>query len=230
MLYRDCLDFLVDLNRQLNRLAPQDLTLFILKSTVNGEFLIMKFLVKFSPLSLIKYCCVLIALFSINNSIFASENIQENKTEENLESPDSLITIYGDRPISFYKRKVRLAENTLFDLYNELTEVDEFKVICKKRQHSFSKLRTRTCESKFVSKLTYKYQKQASSTTSKRRSGGSSSNSVLNAKKNAEMQEKRKQQIEDFGKLVNSNQKLREHFEELNNAKKLLEYASNIEN
>lgn len=157
------------------------------------------------------------------------------QTPTNAENPipsnepeidENKVVVYGIRPLNFYRQKVIQAEEALFDLYNQLTEHDEFKVYCERKQHNFSRLKTRKCQSKFVDNVTYKYQQDAISKATRRQLENGIINPVNRGKKEAELRKKRKAQIEDLAQLLKENKQLLSLFHELEQAKKDFKDAS----
>ena len=81
-----------------------------------------------------------------NNSPASEAKIISEDTEN--------IEVRGQRPASFYRKIVIEREDQFFAKLNTLVTSNDFNVTCEQtKKHAFSRIRTRYCEAKFVSKI-----------------------------------------------------------------------------
>ena len=169
-------------------------------------------------MKIIQECKLLLVLSSFlftTSAYSAIPSEAKNKASEPIES----ITVTGEGKV-FYRQLMNLAEDELFDLYNELTEDKDFKVKCSnKNRHGFTRIKQRKCESAFQSRIKYENMQVARKSGSSR-TGTLSNGTWMNrvgpsAKSYAEMKELRKKQVEDIVQKIMDNPALEQKFRKL---------------
>ena len=126
------------------------------------------------------------------------------------------IEVNGQRSEHFYQKQLHKAEDSFFAMFNSLTENDDYHIICKRKSiNGFSRLKTRVCEAKFVSKLNT----DEDSGFEKKRSGNRSSASKDKIYESKKYKAKTKEQTEYMVQLINSNKALLAEYVNMSKAK-----------
>ena len=73
-----------------------------------------------------------------------------NDGSPSLSSNPEIISVTGDRPLSFFRKQFQTAELEFFDTLNSYIEKEEFKIECNYTGSSAKRLSLRTCEPKYV--------------------------------------------------------------------------------
>lgn len=143
----------------------------------------------------------------------AKGDIASKDSEHSMER----IEVTGKPPKQFYRERLHLAQESFFQLFNQLTQEDAFKVTCERRkQHAFTRLTERVCEAQFVSDIKHENLVRASEMQSKKSSALHLGNKSAYRKQYKIMQQK---QVQHMVELINSNPKLREQYQALQQAK-----------
>ena len=83
------------------------------------------------------------------------EKLQYKSSEQNVENAIEHITVYGQRPLIYFKNQVIKAENDFFNLFNQFADQDEFKIKCSRSSSSGTRIRSRVCEPAYITDLKY---------------------------------------------------------------------------
>ncbi|XOV79617.1 MAG: hypothetical protein ACFHVJ_01360 [Aestuariibacter sp.] len=143
----------------------------------------------------------------------AKGDIVSKDSEHSMER----IEVTGKPPKHFFRERLYLAQENFFELFNQLTQDEAFKVTCERRkQHAFTRLTERVCEAQFVSDIKHENLARASEMQSKKSSALHLGDKSKYRKQYKEMQQK---QLQHMVELLNSNTKLRQQFQALQQAK-----------
>jgi len=75
----------------------------------------------------------------------------EIQQEDEANDPDiERIQVVGERPRIYFRREMIKAEDNFYDLYNQLTPNDDFKVRCEKVFRAGSHIKNRVCKPNFT--------------------------------------------------------------------------------
>ncbi|TDF37425.1 hypothetical protein EYS14_14845 [Alteromonadaceae bacterium M269] len=98
-----------------------------------------------------KQCIVASTLFisalaySIPNAPTNEQDSQDVNNKENVE----VIEVYGQRSLDFFRSELRLAEDSFNELYNSLTDNEDYYTECAVNLSSAYKIKVRECHVKF---------------------------------------------------------------------------------
>ncbi|GAB5382353.1 MAG: hypothetical protein Alis3KO_38120 [Aliiglaciecola sp.] len=90
---------------------------------------------------------------------FSSQALMVNQsstaeTEENAESIE-IITITANRSLAFFRQQHRQAEDEFFAALNALALDDSYEIKCERKNNSFSRIKRRVCEPKYVDEIKF---------------------------------------------------------------------------
>jgi len=86
-------------------------------------------------------------VFPANAGPYGSEIQQEDA----VNAPDiERIEVIGQRPRLYFRRTMEKAEDNFYDMYNQLTTNNDFKVQCHKEFRSFSHIKNRVCKPNYT--------------------------------------------------------------------------------
>lgn len=155
-----------------------------------------------------------------------------------------IITITGERHLGFFRQQMQAAEESFFDLYNSLTDKDEYKISCSKKTNTGTNVEHRVCEPQYISDTKYEEMQVALKSGSSHSAGLSPINSggltkkIGNRSSNAYymnlFKQKRKRHLKDVEKQVMDSPELKQRLLELNMAraafqqKKIEEFGEKI--
>ena len=128
---------------------------------------------------------------------------------ENDDEPIEEITAYGQKTLLNLKYAAYQAEDSFFNLFNELNGDDRFDVYCEKRARKGSRIRTRQCWSPFEREIDEDAARDYFLT------GGSGFVALQNEGKIRQM---RKKQAEMLKTMVSENPELQQRYVELGKA------------
>ena len=157
-------------------------------------------------------------------------SLNSTKTTDDKSEKIESITVTGDGK-AFQRQLMNLAEDELFDLYNELSDNKDLQVTCKKqKRHGFTRIQQRKCVSAFASRIVYE-NVQVAIESGSRRTGALSSGTWMNrigltSKSYNEMKKLRKQQIEDIRQKLKESPELQEKFIKLMQTKEKYQNAT----
>jgi len=81
----------------------------------------------------------------------ADLNGSEIQPEDAVNAPDiERIQVIGQRPRLYFRRTMEKAEDNFYDMYNQLTTDNDFKVQCNKEFRSFSHIKHRVCKPNYT--------------------------------------------------------------------------------
>lgn len=160
-------------------------------------------------------------------SVATQDSVARSKSSASSAKQESQeyerIQVTGQLPTSYYRTMLHKAEDNFFDMFNALSEKEEFQVTCeRKANHGFTRLKKRVCEAKFVSMIDADDIESSQRLQSSRRS--LVTNKLSRTKKYKEMAKK---QATYMAKLINSNEKLRLEYLKLADAKQKFENSKN---
>jgi hypothetical protein len=93
-------------------------------------------------------CATLFAAISLIVPVVADDDVET-------------ITIFGERPLSYYKNEVRRAQKSFFKHYNKVASEEDFRMHCSVGRrvgaHRTLLLGSRECQPKFIQTITNKY-------------------------------------------------------------------------
>jgi len=99
--------------------------------------------------TLLALCTFIVFPASATNTL-GSEVLQE----EHVNGPEiERIQVTGERPRIYFRRAMVKAENNFYDLYNQLTTNNDFKVECEKVFRPGSHIKNRVCKPNFTKKI-----------------------------------------------------------------------------
>ncbi|WP_026376511.1 hypothetical protein [Aestuariibacter salexigens] len=130
--------------------------------------------------------------------------------------PVEVIEVTGYRPIGFYRQLMSDAEESYYDSYNKLTDVDDFRIDCKRQQRTFSRVTQRRCEARFVDRVTAWRNEIALESTSSR---GGLRSLPTRLELDQVLSQIRQKQIADAYNLLLASKELREAFAQLIHAR-----------
>lgn len=161
-----------------------------------------------------KQACILF-LVMFSSSVYASGNFNENGDGHGAKkgtSETEIIQVVGEKFLVTYKKEMRLALYSYWDVYNSLIEEEKFKVICRQGTDSPQRLRIKICEPKFVTA------KRAELTQYHFIGTSISDTNIRDIKRVSEMEvnelvaEDNEQHMEIMANLVETNKELKEAF------------------
>lgn len=76
--------------------------------------------------------------------------LTQEETGPTTEAEDTIdeITVMGARPLALMRAEVVVAEQAVYDLYNELNDDDDYDIICKKQTQIGSQIPKRVCQAR----------------------------------------------------------------------------------
>ena len=133
--------------------------------------------------------------------------------------PVDEITVTGQGNRNYFKRQMIRAETEFYDLFNELTSEEDFRIVCKtEKRHAFTNIKVRKCESLYESRIAYELTQRAFQLGSQ-----NSTNASVPATKRGEYEkrvaERRQEQLEDMARVLEENPEFKEKLIALNKAK-----------
>ena len=92
---------------------------------------------------------------------FASEEVQQPETQakneqtseelaEELRKEIEVLEVVGGRPLLYYRNKFKLAEMEFYDLFNEVADKEEFKVVCRDEAQVGSRVKRTNCYPQYL--------------------------------------------------------------------------------
>lgn len=169
-----------------------------------------------------------LALASMQSNAQTNMSQPENDSQKELER----IIVEGDEQISVLRYNFYRAEEDFFNLFNELIDNESFRISCKqKERHAFTRIKQRSCESKFQDEEEYRMTQRAIQTGSRRYDGTERNAghwmSRLPLQGEVYTQQKRlqKKQIAAMEALIVENPELQQKLIKLNEAKQKFEDA-----
>jgi len=152
---------------------------------------------------------------------------QEPAVEARAASDDEAIdeiTVEGRGNPAYFRRQVVQAENEFYDFFNAYTSEDDFKIVCeRKERHGFTKVKVRTCESKYESRIAFDLT-QENLNRSSRRSPNFVAVRQLSEYKD-ETAKRREEQLADMARVLSEHPEFKEKLIALNKAKAALKEA-----
>jgi hypothetical protein len=102
---------------------------------------------------------ILTAMFLASIS-FASQASKTNETNEkiNLVEPSEsieIITVVGSQPLKVLKLRFQQAEEDFFGALNALAFEESYKIECRQKKKTHSRIQRRVCEPKYVDMINY---------------------------------------------------------------------------
>lgn len=139
------------------------------------------------------------------------------------------IEVLGDQSHAYYRALYHRAEEEFYDLYNSLTDKDEFKINCERtRQHEFTNLTQRVCKANFVDEIQYQVTQEAFDGGSRLRKFKQPKQIAPHAQK-VRVNQKRKEQMEDMKEHLRNNPELLARYASLVEAKNRYEEKKGAE-
>ncbi|GAB5382354.1 MAG: hypothetical protein Alis3KO_38130 [Aliiglaciecola sp.] len=99
-------------------------------------------------------------LFSLSSQALmvyqsAAVNVQDDK--QSIE----IITITGERSLAFFRQQFVQTQKDFFDAINALQLDDSYEISCERKTNSFSRIKRKVCEPKYVEEIRYDLTQQA---------------------------------------------------------------------
>lgn len=146
---------------------------------------------------------------------------------QNEAGPVENVEVLGYRD-GYYQRNLIRTENAFFNLMNTLVDDDDFKVSCEMRAiKAFSRLKARTCEARFVSRIksetTQRNFRQVSPGSMEGGVPGNSMPTPSTYEVQSRINKRQEEQLEMMVKLIKENPSLFKAYQELEEAKRLVE-------
>jgi hypothetical protein len=154
---------------------------------------------------------------TIASETAVSQDQTANSDKEDVEQ----IQVYGQRPPGYYKELMIQAELAFFDTYNQLTENEDFKIICSREPIGpFSRLTKRVCEPGYIDEEQFKGTQEAFSAVSLRNKAiGNLTHTPGDLRIRKAQKKQREAQLEELRELVKTNPELQKKLINLNRAK-----------
>ena len=167
-----------------------------------------------------KYILVLSAMLLMplhsNAQIEQTPQLQSADTQEDIER----ITVEGSDQLSVLRHSFYRAEEDFFNLFNELTTDESFQITCKpKERHAFTRIKKRTCESKFQDEEEYAMTQKAIFNGSRRNEDAWMARLPLQGEVYTQQRRLQKKQIAAMEALITENPELQQKLIKLNQAK-----------
>jgi len=86
-------------------------------------------------------------VFPANAGPYGSETQQEGGVND---SDIERIQVIGKRPRLYFRKQIVKAEDNFYELYNQLTMNNEFKIQCRKEFKPYSHLKHRVCKANYT--------------------------------------------------------------------------------
>lgn len=180
-----------------------------------------------------KICLGTILMLGLSPLTFAFDNVPELEKQYEEVNDIEVITVTGERHLGFFRQQMRNAEDSFFSLYNSLTDEDEYKINCSRKDHLGTNVVNRICEPQYVSDMKFEEIQVALKSGSSHASGAGMINSGRLAKKMGNrssnayyvnlFKKKRKEHLKNVEKLVLENPELKKKLVELNLARDALQ-------
>lgn len=90
----------------------------------------------------------LILMMAVSKFAIAQDEEQQEIAEED-DRPIEQIDIVGERSLQSMRFQLRSAEESFYDMFNDLTEIDKYKIRCRIERRTSSHIRVRNCEPRF---------------------------------------------------------------------------------
>lgn len=153
---------------------------------------------------------LLFQLTAFQLQAFQNQAIQEEQPSAINENDTEVIDVVGEQPLVFYRNNLHEAEDAFFGMLNDVIEDDDFKVTCNTQLiQAFSRLKDRTCEANFVSRITGR----------ETRDGIDSGNQPTSAKLRRQLDKKQREYAEILVAKINGDPKILRAYQELELAK-----------
>jgi hypothetical protein len=153
----------------------------------------------------------------------AQEDGDSEKTVEDIEH----VQVTGQRLAPYFKKLMYKAEEDFYGLYNDLTDNDDFKITCHRKEiHNFTRLKKRVCEAGYISKSINEGNEAAFSSMLKRNQLNGNFSGTSNKFQEARIALKyREKQLEDLKEKLLASPELMEKYIALTEAKTKYEEA-----
>ena len=89
----------------------------------------------------------LVLVMSISKFAIAQDEEQTELEEDNR--PIEQIDVVGERSLVSMRYQIRVAEDTLYNLFNDLITVEKYRIRCRREIRTGTHLTTRSCEPRF---------------------------------------------------------------------------------
>ncbi|GAB5382355.1 MAG: hypothetical protein Alis3KO_38140 [Aliiglaciecola sp.] len=173
--------------------------------------------VRLSTFSLVLFSSVSLA---VNTHETPVEQVSNNAESSQVE----IITVTGERPLSFFRNQFKLAENDFFTALNNLTDQEEFKIVCDNTARTFTHVSLRACQPKYVKMVKTELTEFALNTGSRREGSFQKFQNLPSKRKvDQKLAKKRKEHLEHVKSLVKNNPDIQLKLLNLNKAKYSLE-------
>lgn len=166
----------------------------------------------------------LVLFSSVSLAVNTNKTPFEQTRYHNETSPMEVITVTGERPLSFFRNQFRLAEEDFFAALNSLTDQEEFKIVCDKTARTFTHVSLRACQPKYVKIIKAQLVEFAINTGSRRGASIQKFQDLPSKRKvDQALAKKRKEHLAHVKELVKGNPDIQEKLLNLNKAKYSLE-------
>lgn len=161
-------------------------------------------------------CSLVVGASNISSGIL--EQISQ-PTEQSVSLAVERIQVYGQRPLSFFRKELVNSEADFFALYNELADDDGFKVKCRHNKELGTNVRTRACLPNFVNDIKFNEAQQAADLAPP----GGGVLAIINnrsaAQAKAAILKKQQEYLENLNQIASANPQLQEKLDKWNAAK-----------
>ncbi|WP_371195204.1 hypothetical protein [Glaciecola sp. SC05] len=159
---------------------------------------------------------LLLQLTAFQLQAFQDQVGQQEQSAAVNENDTEVIDVVGEQHLVFYRDNLHEAEDAFFGMLNEVIEDDDFKVTCKTQLiQAFSRLKERTCEANFVSRITGR----------ETRDGIDSGNQPSTMKIRRQLDKKQREYAEVLVAKINENPNILRAYQELELAKQKYQAA-----
>lgn len=131
--------------------------------------------------------------------------------------PIDEVVVTAEGNLTFLRRQIIRAENDFYNLFNDLTSEDDFKIVCKKeKRHGFTNMIVRKCKSKYEDTIAFEL-------TQRDRRLGSFERTSLPTTKQGEYEQRvakrREEQLAEMARILQENPEFQQKLITLNEAK-----------
>lgn len=106
----------------------------------------------YSKAKLLLVIGLIISFCASANESDSSKILTEEKSDIQKQSKEDIevIGVVGEKPISFYRDQMKLAETAFYDMYNSLADKKKFKIKCRKEKQTGSHIKRKVCYPQYV--------------------------------------------------------------------------------
>ena len=167
--------------------------------------------------------------FYVIPALAASEPLHDTKPQSQRNEVE-VITVSGQDSLAFLRARMQSAENAFFDLYNSLTDKEEYRISCSIKKSITSNVVRRVCEPKYIDLIKYQHTQASLDTGSNREFlKGKLQNLPTSTRFRTLIAQKRKEHLHNVETILTASPALQQKLIALNEAKARYQQKKNAD-